>query len=118
MSSAAKAADAPSAAAPTARSARGGHLGYVDGARGIAAVYVALHHCWQIVWSETPHPLPFLWSLLDWLAYGSFAVSAFIAISGFSLMLPVARGDGRLPGGAWTFFKRRARRILPPYYFA
>ncbi|HEX6797348.1 MAG TPA: acyltransferase, partial [Ktedonobacterales bacterium] len=47
-----------------------------------------------------------------------FAVSAFIAISGFSLMLPVARGDGRLPGGAWTFFKRRARRILPPYYFA
>lgn len=33
-------------------------------------------------------------------------------------MLPVVRGDGNLRGGALSFFKKRARRILPPYYSA
>jgi peptidoglycan/LPS O-acetylase OafA/YrhL len=33
-------------------------------------------------------------------------------------MLPVTRGDGTLKGGPLHFFKRRARRILPPYYAA
>lgn len=34
-------------------------------------------------------------------------------------MLPVVRSqDGRIPGGIIQFFKRRARRILPPYYAA
>jgi peptidoglycan/LPS O-acetylase OafA/YrhL len=80
-----------------------------------------LHHCFQ--WFNTP-PLPSgvsdtpLWTLVGWLGQGRFAVSAFIAISGFSLMLPVVRGDRRLPNGTWDFFLRRARRILPPYYFA
>lgn len=33
-------------------------------------------------------------------------------------MLPVARGDGHLRGGFGQFIKRRAWRILPPYYAA
>jgi peptidoglycan/LPS O-acetylase OafA/YrhL len=45
-------------------------------------------------------------------------VSVFISISGYCLMLPVARGDGTLRGGAVDFFRRRVRRILPPYYIA
>lgn len=100
---------------------RRSHLTYIDGARAVAALYVVLHHCFQ--WLNTP-PLPpnvsdtSAWSLTGWLGDGRFAVSAFIAISGFSLMLPVLRGDRRLPWSAWEFFKRRARRILPPYYFA
>jgi peptidoglycan/LPS O-acetylase OafA/YrhL len=46
-----------------------------------------------------------------------FAVQVFIIISGFSLMITVARSsDARLGGGLLDFFRRRARRILPPYY--
>ena len=33
-------------------------------------------------------------------------------------MLPVAKGDGTLRGGAWNFYKKRARRILPTYYLS
>ena len=33
-------------------------------------------------------------------------------------MLPVARADGLLKGGPSAFFRRRVRRILPPYYLA
>ncbi len=33
-------------------------------------------------------------------------------------MLPVIRNQGTIKGGAINFFKRRVRRILPPYYCA
>lgn len=45
-------------------------------------------------------------------------MSVFIVISGFCLMLPVIRNGGALKGGAPAFFRKRARRILPPYYQA
>ncbi len=56
--------------------------------------------------------------LTYWLKYGHFAVDVFILISGYCLMLPVLAHHGSLRGGAIAFFQRRARRILPPYYFA
>jgi peptidoglycan/LPS O-acetylase OafA/YrhL len=44
-------------------------------------------------------------------------VAVFIVLSGYCLMLPVARaGTGQLPRGVRDYFVRRARRILPPYY--
>lgn len=52
------------------------------------------------------------------MSFAREAVALFIVLSGFCLMLPVVRRGGVLSGGAWLFFKRRARRILPPYYFA
>jgi peptidoglycan/LPS O-acetylase OafA/YrhL len=53
------------------------------------------------------------------MRFGHFAVDFFIVISGFCLMLPVARsGDGKLRGGFRSYIERRARRILPPYYAA
>lgn len=55
-------------------------------------------------------------AVTGWLAFGHFAVSTFIVISGFCLMLPVVRRDGMLAGGFIEFMKRRGRRILPPYY--
>ena len=91
------------------------HLGYLDGVRALAAVYVVLHHIWYTVWIQGTVTAP-RWT--DWLNYGRFAVDVFLMLSGFCLMLPIVRGDGELRGGAAAFFKKRARRILPPYYAA
>lgn len=97
--------------------ARTSHLAYLDGLRGAAALFVVAHHAFQISqyrglmtgWPEL---------VLRPLRFGHFAVSLFIVISGFCLMLPVVRAQGELRGGALGFFGRRARRILPPYYLA
>src|SRR5207248_6339313 len=59
----------------------------------------------------------FLLSRAFW--FGRYAVGVFIVISGYCLMLPVARSVNRqLPGGVWAYIRRRARRILPPYFAA
>ena len=51
--------------------------------------------------------------------YGTDAVAIFIVLSGYLLMLPVARHpEMKLKGGVSGFIIRRARRILPPYYAA
>jgi peptidoglycan/LPS O-acetylase OafA/YrhL len=42
------------------------------------------------------------------LRYGNFAVAIFIVLSGYVLMLPVARShNGYLPGGLWDYIQRR-----------
>jgi peptidoglycan/LPS O-acetylase OafA/YrhL len=95
---------------------------WLDGLRGIAALFVVLHHAWLQTWPKlvypdrVPHGLMAL--LTNWLLWGHFAVTFFIALSGFSLMLPVLRDEGRLKGGSPKFYQRRARRILPPYFAA
>ena len=96
------------------------HLDYLDGLRALAALFVLLHHGYISVWNifAQRYPSGLLDRLTHWMIYGHFAVSVFIVISGFSLMLPLVRGDGALKGGPTAFFKRRARRILPPYYCA
>ena len=51
--------------------------------------------------------------------FAHFAVDVFIVVSGFCLMLPVAKnGNYALSGGWQGYLIRRARRILPPYYSA
>ena len=91
------------------------HLAHLDGLRGLAALYVVLFHIRVYHLSLSPALL----RLTAPLGFGSDAVAVFIVLSGFCLMLPVARSeDGTLRGGAWRFFRSRARRILPPYYFA
>ena len=52
-----------------------------------------------------------------WFIYGRFAVVVFIVLSGFSLALSPARHGWRLDGVS-PFARRRALRILPPYYAA
>ena len=56
-------------------------------------------------------------ALTNWTLYSHLAVDIFIVLSGYCLILPVARA-GELRGGARDFFLRRARRILPPCYAA
>ncbi len=100
----------------------GGYIPALDGLRACAAMFVVLHHTWLQSWpytlysTEVPHGV---WkSATHWLAYGHVAVTVFIAISGFCLMLPIVKKKGTLVGGYALFVKRRAYRILPPYYAA
>lgn len=91
-------------------------LRFVDGLRAVAALGVAVFHTFLFTGytHQTAEELPRPFKVL---LVGDFAVPLFIVLSGFVLMLPVARHPGLvLRGGTWTFLKRRARRILPPYY--
>ena len=95
---------------------RGTHrLVFLDGLRALAAFFVVFRHMWHEIWPAAGNP-DSLWT--RWMYTGHISIDLFIVLSGFSLMLPVVRGDGRLRGGALTFWRRRARRILPPYYLA
>ena len=95
------------------------HLAYLDGLRGLAALFVVVHHAYITVWPEKQHPAGILKALLAPLGFGHYAVVAFIVLSGYCLMLPVLRaGDGNPRGGWKSFFSRRAWRILPPYWLA
>ncbi|MBO3458408.1 acyltransferase [Aetokthonos hydrillicola Thurmond2011] len=91
-------------------------LHYLDGLRGLAALYVVLVH----IEPEIGATLPLFWSLFGkTLRYGGFAVAIFIALSGYVLMLPVSRSQsGYISGTLVDYIKRRSRRILPPYYAA
>jgi peptidoglycan/LPS O-acetylase OafA/YrhL len=100
--------------------ARAGRLEHVEGLRAFAALVVLFNHAYAQIWTDFYGQFPPRW--LSWttgsLVCGHLAVSVFIVISGFCLMLPVARAGGTLRSGAATFFRKRARRILPPYYAA
>jgi peptidoglycan/LPS O-acetylase OafA/YrhL len=98
-------------------------LPFLDGVRGLAALYVVFYHayctsdCSTLGWRHTLPPL--LEKLLRWLLHGNLAVDVFIVLSGFCLMLPViAHPEHRLEGGFGRYLSRRARRILPPYFSA
>ena len=102
-----------SALSPSGRDAR---VDWLDGVRGCAAVYVMLHHIYLTIFPGFPVTTgPWY---LGWLMYGHLAVVVFIVVSGFSLGLAPARSRNKLQGGVSTFFRRRAWRILPPYWAA
>jgi peptidoglycan/LPS O-acetylase OafA/YrhL len=92
-------------------------LDFLDGLRGIAALYVVIHHAFLVYLCEkTRVPTPALAGA--WIFDGGrIAVAIFIVLSGFCLMMPVVQsGTGQLKGGMTRYLKRRALRILPPYY--
>lgn len=96
-------------------------LDYLDGIRGIAAFYVVLHHAYSTLGHHgNGAGLPRSLALLtNWLAFGHTSVAIFIVLSGYCLMLPLARRNTAIfPEGTLSFLKRRAWRIAPPYYAA
>jgi peptidoglycan/LPS O-acetylase OafA/YrhL len=90
-------------------------VGGLDGLRGLAALYVALSHTFVRAFPGYPEATGPFWA--NWLVFGHFAVVVFIVLSGFSLAVAPARSGWRLDGVA-RFARRRARRILPPYWAA
>lgn len=101
------------------------HINFLDGLRALAALYVLCSHTWYQVWPAVLPPFGYghrptglVLTFTSWLYYGHFAVVVFIVLSGFCLMLAVVQNNGVLRGGTLQFFKKRAWRIMPPYYFA
>jgi peptidoglycan/LPS O-acetylase OafA/YrhL len=84
-------------------------LDFIYGMRALAALYIVGHHCF-VVTGFFPRGFSFM-------EHGHDIVAVFIAISGFCLALPLAqRGDWNLQ--ADRFYRKRMRRILPPYFAA
>jgi peptidoglycan/LPS O-acetylase OafA/YrhL len=98
------------------RTARGQRVVWLDGVRGAAALFVVLHHIWLTAWPAFPSNAGPWW--LGWLLYGHMAVAVFIVVSGFSLALAPMDNGAKLSGGVRRFVRRRAWRILPPYWAA
>jgi peptidoglycan/LPS O-acetylase OafA/YrhL len=95
-------------------------LPFIFGIRGISAIYVMLFHLNYIVVGSLPFDPPVTYrALTDWIRYGDFRVAAFFVVSGYLLMIPPTRTPGwLLPHGTAAFLKRRAERLLYPYYAA
>ncbi|MFI6071878.1 acyltransferase family protein [Actinoplanes sp. NPDC051343] len=87
----------------------------LDGLRGLAAVYVLMFHCWLLTFAGFPANRGPAWTGV--FMYGRLAVVLFLALSGFSLALSPAAKGWRL-GSVAAFARRRAWRILPPYWAA
>jgi peptidoglycan/LPS O-acetylase OafA/YrhL len=98
-----------------------GRLSFIDGLRGVAMLSVLLYHCW-VHTIRSPIALSAGGRHLDLTAplhYGYLGVNLFLLLSGFCLTYPLAgRGQAQFRLDLGRFFRRRARRILPPYYIA
>ncbi|MEH3156088.1 MAG: acyltransferase [Gordonia paraffinivorans] len=92
---------------------------HLDGVRATAALYVLVHHAFMSAHLVDARGEVHGWESIafGWAQWGHFGVTVFIALAGFSLGMPVGR-TGVLPEGFWGFVKRRARRIIPPYWIA
>ena len=96
-------------------------LAFLDGLRGLCALYVALYHASLFTGygKAVEAYSPVGKALMHLLSFGPYSVAVFIVLSGFVIGLPVAKTpDLTLRGGFWAYIMRRARRILPPYYAA
>ncbi len=95
-------------------------LDYVDALRGAACLWVLLHHTFEHkpapagFW-HYPAALVVLVANIGWLG-----VSMFLVLSGFCLFYPLAARYEQqgIQLKLSTFARRRALRILPPYYIA
>jgi peptidoglycan/LPS O-acetylase OafA/YrhL len=91
------------------------HYSHLDGVRGLAAMFVVLHHLWLASYGmRATNGLA--GALTNWLLYGHLAVDVFIVLSGFCLTLPFARPGATGCVDIRRFYIRRGRRILPPFY--
>lgn len=94
---------------------------FLDGLRGLCAVFIALYHAQLFTGHgfKASELTLFLQPVSYLVGFGHYSISVFIVLSGFCLTIPVAKSGGtHLRGGFKTYLSRRAFRILPPYYFA
>jgi len=96
---------------------------FLDGIRGISALWVVLYHSLLFNGYSTAHDIK--WSddfILHFIqkstSIGHLAVSIFIVLSGFCLAIPVVNNNMEIKGGFKRYISRRAKRLIPPYYIA
>ena len=85
----------------------------LDGIRGLAALFVVVHHCFLASFPGYPRMTGPWWT--GWMIYGHLAVVVFIVLSGFSLAVAPVRHGWRLDG-LGKYAHRRAWRILSAYW--
>jgi peptidoglycan/LPS O-acetylase OafA/YrhL len=87
---------------------------FLDGIRGLAAIYVVFGHILGTVWNPFQGEViagPF--SFVRLLPSAHWSVTVFILLSGFCLALPLVQGK---PLVMKEYFIRRFIRIVPPYW--
>jgi peptidoglycan/LPS O-acetylase OafA/YrhL len=90
-------------------------LAFLDGLRAVAATYVILFHA--VLGFSERNLIGVFRPLRRLFAFGHEAVAIFIVLSGYCLMLPIIRKNpSELSLELGPFVKRRAFRILPPYF--
>ncbi|MDE1191337.1 MAG: acyltransferase [Arachidicoccus sp.] len=106
------------------------HLFFLDGLRGLAAIYVAAGHARWLLWEGGDHFKAHIHSYgkvyralavaMSFLKYGHEMVLFFFVLSGFVIHLKYSKQikEGNTILDKRKYFIRRATRILPPYLFA
>ena len=100
---------------------KNGYLYALDGIRALALLLIFNFHLWQQSWITYKITICGK-TILDfyiWQRFGYIAIDIFFVISGFGLFYPVAREMfGETAHISWKrFYIKRAKRILPGYYF-
>lgn len=122
-----RAAGLPVVRAPAVTPARSFDLRAFDGLRGLAALYIVAHHARIDLWEGSHRALASggFAAVLAFatvpLRYGAEVVLLFFLLSGFVIHLRQARILARGEAPAFdvpSFFRRRARRLVPPLLFA
>lgn len=105
-----------------------GRIAILDGVRAYAILIVMGFHLWQQSWLQSLFPHDLLRPLgiqnfsLTWIPRtGYMFVDVLLLLSGFCLFLPYAHRMtdplSPVPDSPGVFFRKRAARILPSYYF-
>ncbi|TYR36890.1 acyltransferase [Sphingobacterium phlebotomi] len=97
---------------------------FLDGFRGLAAMWVVFFHSLHFNGYSIDKKLQLSEDILllryfeTFLSLGQLAVAIFIVLSGFCLAIPVVNSNLELKGGFKRYISRRAKRLIPPYYIA
>lgn len=102
----------PARAEPGPGGSAPAHVPVLDGFRGVAALLVAIFHCWLMTDPRLDDG-----AVRALLVAAGLGVDFFFVLSGFVLFLPVARHRGAF-GDVRAYFRRRFARIAPAYWFA
>ena len=105
-----------SSAENTTKLKLGGREVFLDGLRGLAALYVVFHHAFLEV-GHLPGGRGGA-AAAAVFQFGRLSVAVFIVLSGYCLTASANRSGTLGVGSLRRFLARRAWRILPPYYAA